>query len=206
MYRIDLNRGVPVRRSLSGPLTGITVTLRRLRANEFAEAQSAALAILRDRSKLVELLEEYDLRPPRRKLKSLLEDAGFMMGIGQWLAAVECGERAISEWSGLIDENGQALPLGRRSLEAAFLSQAFLDQVLPLIDAAANLLVLEGNVSGLSPSGSPEPAKTASALNTATTAAGAASPAHKASRAGAGSSAPKSKTRRSRAKAPPSGG
>ena len=141
-----------------------------------------------------------------------------MMGVGEWLAAVECGIRAISAWSGFCDQNGAPIPVPgpkasadekagwRAVLQQAFLSKPFLDQVLPRIDAAAQLLAVEGKDFGVSPSGSPARAPTASAPNTATTAGSAPSRAPTASPAEAAPSAPRSKTRRSRRKAPPSGG
>lgn len=204
MIRISLNRE-PVTVPLKGAFTGCTITLRRLTSNEFAEANAATQALLRDSSKLVELLEEHGLRPRGRKIKALLADKGFMAGIGVWIAATECGVRAISAWTGFADEAGGPIEPTRPVLEAAFMSQPFLDQVLPQIDAAAQLLAVEGKGSGPSPSGSPAPAPTASALNTATTAGSATSPAPPASPVAPASSARKPRTPRSRPKAPPSG-
>lgn len=204
MIRISLNRE-PVMVPLSGAFAGCTVTLRRLTSNEFAEATAAALATLRDTGKLVELLEHYDLRPPGRKIKALLDDAGFMMGIGQWLGAVECGVRAISGWTGFTDDTGAPIPPSREALEAGFLSKPLMDQVLPRIDAAAQLLAIEGKGSGPSPNGSPALAPTASALTTATTAESAASPAPTADPDAAASFVPGRKMPRSRPKGPPSG-
>ncbi len=205
MIRISLNRE-PVTVPLTGAFTGCTVTLRRLTSNEFAEANAAAQAILRDSSQLFELLEEHGLRPSGRKVKALLADVNFMMGIGIWLGAVECGVRAISDWTGFTDEGGAPIKPERAVLQAAFMSKPFLDQVLPRIDAAAQLLAVEGKDSGPSPSGSPARAPTASALNIATTAGSAPSPAPPASPAEPESSAPRPRTRRTPPKGPPSGG
>jgi hypothetical protein len=204
MIRISLNRE-PVTVPLSGAFTGCTVTLRRLTSNEFAEATSAAQARLRDSSKLVELLEEHGLRPKGRKIKALLGDVEFMLGIGQWLGAVECGVRAISGWTGFADETGAAIDPSRPVLEAVFLSKPFMDQVLPQIDAAAQLLAIEGKGSGVSPNGSPAHAPTASPLNTAVAVGPARSPARRASLDETENSARKPRTPRSRPKAPPSG-
>lgn len=217
MIRISLNRE-PVTVPLTGAFTGCTVTLRRLTSNEFAEASAAARALLRDSSKLVELLEEYGLRREGQKLKAALADVDFMMGVGEWLGGVECGVRAISAWSGFCDDDGRPIPvpgvgaspearaMWRRVLEAAFLSKPFLDQVVPRIDAAAQLLAVEGKGSGVSPNGSPAPAPTASPLNTAPTAGSATSRALPVSPVETESSARKPKTPRPRSKAPPSGG
>lgn len=216
MIRISLNRE-PVRTPLRGAFSGCTVTLRRLTSNEFAAAQAAAQALLRDSSQLVELLEEYDLRPEGQKIKASLADPQFMMGVGEWIAAVECGIRAISDWSGFYGDDRQPIAVPgpkaseaerkqwRRVLEAAFLSKPLMDQVLPAIDAAAQLLAVEGKDYGASLNGSPARAPTASAPTTAKTAGSAPSRAPKASRAAPAASAPKPKTRRSRPKAPPSG-
>lgn len=217
MIRISLNRE-PVEEPLRGAFAGCTVTLRRLTSNEFAEASTAAQAIVRDASRLVVLIEEHDLRPEGRKIKALLEDAQFMMGVGEWLGAVECGIRAISAWSGFVGDDGRPIPVPgpkasdedkahwRRVMEAAFLSRPFMDQVLPRIDAAAQLLAVEGKGSGVSPSGSPAPAPTASAPTTATTAESAPSRAPTASPAEPGAGVRRSSMRPSRSKAPRSGG
>lgn len=141
--RIELDR-TPVERALRGAFQGCTVTLRRLTSNEFAEAEAAAKAILQDRGKLYELLEEHDLRPPGKKIRTLGEDPMFLMGVGEWLAAVECGVRAITAWTGFLDADGGPLPVDRRALEAAFLNEPFLKQVLPEIDRAAVLVAVEG--------------------------------------------------------------
>lgn len=216
MIRISLNRE-PVTVPLSGAFAGCTVTLRRLTSNEFAEAGNAAQAVLRDSSRLVELLEEYDLRRDGQKIKAALVDVEFMAGIGQWLAAVECGLRAISAWSGFADDDARPIPVPgarateaekaqwRRVLEAAFLSKPFMDQVLPRIDAAAQLLAVEGKGSGVSPNGSPAHAPTASPLNTAPTAENAPSPAPTACPDGTASSVRKPRAPRSPRKGRPSG-
>lgn len=216
MIRISLNRE-PVEEPLRGAFAGCTVTFRRLTSNEFAEAHAAAQAIVKDSSRLVELLEEYDLRRDGQKIKAALADVQFMMGIGEWIGAVECGIRAISAWSGFFDDDGQPIPVPgpkasaeekarfRRVLEVCFLSKPFMDQVLPRIDAAAQLLAVEGKDFGASLSGSPAPAPTASAPTTAKTAGSAPSRAPTASPASPAASAPRSKTPRSRRKAPPSG-
>lgn len=204
MIRISLNRE-PVTVPLSGAFTGCTITLRRLTSNEFAEANAATQALLRDSSKLVELLEEYGLRPKGKKIKAVLADANFMAGIGSWIAAVECGQRAISAWTGFLDEAGAPIEPARPVLEAAFLSQPLMDQVVHRIDAAAQLLAVEGKGSGVSQNGSPALAPTASPLTTAKTAASATSPAPPVSPAETANSAPRPRTRRSPRKAPPSG-
>lgn len=141
--RIALDR-TPVEVALRGGFQGCTVTLRRLTSNEFAEAESAAKAVMQDKGRLVELLEEHDLRPPGRKIRALTEDPMFMVGVGEWLAAVECGVRAITAWTGILAADGTPLPVDRKALEAAFLNDAFLRQVLPEIDKAALLVVAEG--------------------------------------------------------------
>ena len=144
MIRIALNRE-PVTVPLKGPFAGCSVTLRRLTSNVFAEAKDAAVALLRDKSRLVELLEQYDLRPEGRKIRDLTADPEFMAGIGEWLGAVECGVRAITGLDGFRDETGKPIQPSREALEVLFLNEPFLRQVLPQIDAAAQLLVLEGN-------------------------------------------------------------
>lgn len=203
MIVIALNRE-PVVHALTGPFAGASVTLRRLTSNEYEQARAAALSVIRDRSQLVELLERHDLRPAGRKLAEILADVDFMMGVGEWIAAVECGVRAISAWDGFSDETGQAIGPTRAALEAAFLSQPFLDQVRPAMDAAAQLLVIEGKGFGASPPGSPAAGMTASAPTTAPTAGSAERPAP-AALSSPPEPAPKRPTRRSRAKAPKSG-
>lgn len=156
MIRIALNRE-PVTVPLEGPFAGCTVTLRRLTSNEFAEAQDAAKAILADKSRLVELIEKHDLRPEGVRIRELLADLPFLLGVSEWLAAVECGVRAISAWSGFADEEGRPIEVpGRRAdaearqrwrtaLESAFLAEPLMRQAMREIDRAAQLLVVEGN-------------------------------------------------------------
>lgn len=174
----------PVTEDLDGPFTGCTITLKRLTSNQFAEARSAAVALIQDRGKLFILMEEHGLRPEGRRLGDLVKDIQFMAGVGEWIAAVECGVRAIKSWTGFMDgqgEDAQPLPVTREVLEAAFLNEVFLRQVMPLIDRAANLIVSEGKGSGLSLSGSPAQGRMASAPTTATAAPAAVSPAPPAS-------------------------
>lgn len=194
---IALNRE-PITWPLRPPFAGCTVTLRRLTSNEFTEARNAATALLRDKAALFELLEHWDLRPAGRRIGDLVADVQFMAGIGEWLAAVECGVRAISAWSGFMDSQGpdaRPLPVTREVLQAAFLNDILLQQVMPLIDRAANLTASEGNVSGVSPNGSPAQGRTASAPNTAPVAPAPKSPAPRVARGrGRASSAPRLNT------------
>lgn len=196
---IALNRE-PMTFDLEGPFKGCTITLRRLTSNEFAEARNAALALIADKGQLFTLLEQWDLRPKGRRMGDLIKDMRFMAGVGEWLGAVECGFKAISGWTGFMDGSGpdaKPLPVTREVLQAAFLNEVLMRQVMPLIDRAANLVVQEGKDSGLSPNGSPAHGRTASAPTTATAAPAAVSPAPRASRGRApGRSAPKPKTRR----------
>lgn len=208
MIRLSLNRA-PLTEPLRGPFEGVTITLRRLPSPELQAARSAAMSLIRDSSKLVELIDHHDIWPRdangrRRKVKDFTEDPLVMTGLGEWVAAVECGLRSIAAWTGMLDERGQPLPVSREALEVLFLSEPFLDQVMSLMDRSSQILVTEGNVSGASPIGSsasPLPRTPA----TAKTAASAATPAPRASPAATESSAPNRKTRRSRRKAPPSG-
>ena len=168
------------------------------------------MSLIRDSAKLVELVDHHDIWPldaatgRRRKVKDFTADPLVMTGLGEWVAAVECGLRAIASWTGVADPRGQPLPVSREVLEVLFLDEVFLDQVLPLMDRASQILVTEGNVSGASPNGfsaSPPPPTP----DTATTAESAGIPAPRASPAETESAAPNRKTRRSRRKAPPSG-
>lgn len=175
----------PVEWPLKPPFAGCTVTLRRLTSNEFAEARNAALVLLKDHAALFALLEEWDIRPAGRKIGDLVADPDFMAGVGEWLAAVECGVRAIGAWSGFMDGHGpeaQPVPVTRKALEGAMLNDILMRQIVPLIDRAANLAVSEGKDSGPSPNGSPARGRTASAPTTAPDASGPQSPAPKASR------------------------
>lgn len=144
MIRIALTRE-PVTVPLEGPFAGCSVTLRRLTANAFAEAKNAALALLKDKSRLVELLEQYDLRADGRKIRELTSDPEFMAGVGEWLGAVECGVRAITALTGFADEDGKPIEPTREAMEVLFLNEPFMRQVLPMIDKAAQLLAVEGN-------------------------------------------------------------
>lgn len=210
MIRLSLDRE-PLEVSLTGPLEGGRLTLRRLASHELEAARAAALAVVRSPAQLIELLETHDLWPVdpatgrRRKSKEFLADPMFMTGIGEWLGAVECGVRAITAWSGFADDQGREIPVSRAALEVAFLDGAFLDQVQRAMSRSAQMLVVEGKGSGASPSGSSAPGRTASAPSTATTAESAGSPVRPASRTEPGACAPRSSSRRSPRKARPSG-
>lgn len=209
MIRISTDRA-PVVEVLHGPFAGATVTLRRLPSPDLQAARAAAMALVRDHAALIRLIDRHDVWPRdrvtgrRRKVDDFTADALVMMGLGEWIAAVECGLRAIESWTGFAGADGAPLPVTREALEVLFLSEPFLDQVLPLMDRAAQILVIEGNASRGSPNGSTAkpPIRTRA---TATVAENAPAPAPPASPGRTGVSAPKSGTRRGRRKAPTSG-
>lgn len=199
-----LNRE-PVTVPLRPPYAPAQVTLRRLTSNAFEEASAATQALLRDQGRVALLIEHHDLRDGR-KLKALLTDPDFVLGLSGWITAVECGVRAIIAWSGFCDAERRPLPVTREALEVLMLVEPLRDQLMREIQLAAQLVRFEGNVSGASPNGSAGPAPTASAPSSATTVAGAQSPAPGACHAATAPHARRSSSRRSRTKAPPSGG
>lgn len=209
MILISTDR-TPVVERLTGPFQGATITLRRLPSPELQAARAAALALVRDHAKLVALVDRHDVWPRdkvtgrRRKVDDFTKDPLVMMGLGEWIGAVECGLRSIEAWTGFADVAGAPAPVTREVLEVLFLSEPFMDQVLPLMDRAAQLLVIEGNGSRGSPTGSMAKPRNRTRA-TATTAESVRAPAPTASPAPADGSVPKSSTRPGRRKAPRSG-
>lgn len=176
MIRIATSRE-PVTEPLSVPYGDVTVTLNRLTSADFGEAHQATQAILRNDAALLNLLVQHDLLPAggvkawkAMKDRDALRYAAFLSGIGVWLAAVECGVRGIVSWTGILGEGRLPAPVTREVIEVLMLDEAFSNQVMARLDSAARILVTEGKPSGASPSGSSEPATTASAPTTAATA------------------------------------
>ena len=131
----------PVPFDLSDPLAGVSVTLRRLNPKALGDAVKSAQAVVADKEELLATLTRNALLPaggeaawrdlPATDLKSYVTT---MAGVGEWLAGVELGVRAIVDWRGFDGPDGQPLPLSRDALEAAMLVPAFHEQVMSLID------------------------------------------------------------------------
>ena len=222
MIRLAL-KSAPVEVPLTGHLTGVTLTIRRLPSNEFAMAQKAAMSWLRDKARVAEFLERHDLLPPDAAgLIKVQADPVFMAGLGVLIASIECGARAIVGWSGLTDdegepieasakafapptEAGEPLTTARLALEMLYQDEHFQRQVDDKISELARVVVVEGKPFGGAPNGSSADGTTASPPTTAETAARSATPAPTAGAASTDGSAPKSSTRRRRRKAPLSG-
>jgi hypothetical protein len=164
--------------TLKGQYASVSVTLRRLRSTEWESAREAAQALLRNDGKLLPLLVEHDLLPEggvkgwkRMRDNDPIQYALFLTGIAMWLTAVECGLAGIESWAGVAsDRSGTPAPVSRDMLEVLMLDDQFSGQVMALLTEASVLVILEGKPSGVSPSGSSELEKTASAPTTAPTA------------------------------------
>jgi len=122
---------------------GASISLRRLRPGAFSGATEASSEILADDDRLEQTMDAHGLFPAGgvdewRLLKAADPQryAETMTGLGLWLGAVECAERAIVSWEGLIVEGGAPAPLNRRTVEALMLDPKFSEDILKAIDAA----------------------------------------------------------------------
>ncbi|ADL00700.1 hypothetical protein [Brevundimonas subvibrioides] len=150
MIRIGTNRE-PVTVTLRPPYGDVTVTLKRLTTSHYGEAQQAAQAILRNDAELLNLLVKHDLLPEggvkawkRMKDKDVMAYAAFLSGIGVWLGAVECAVRGISEWTGILGEDGKPAAVEREIIETLMLDEALSHQITTQLDQAARILFVEG--------------------------------------------------------------
>nr|DAQ12750.1 MAG TPA: hypothetical protein [Caudoviricetes sp.] len=165
--RVALKLG-PVTKSLRFPYADVTITARRLRTPEWDSARDAAQAILRNDAELLNLLAKHDLLPKggvrgwkRMKDNDPVAYAQYLIGIGMWLTAVECALVGVVDWTGIKTEDGAPAPIDRDILEVLLLDEALSDQVLGVVTEAAQLLIVEGEPFGASPSGSSVPEPTA---------------------------------------------
>ena len=62
MIRVSLDR-TPLTEPLKGPYKSVTITLRRLSSPELQAARAAAMSLIRDSAKLVELVDHHDIWP-----------------------------------------------------------------------------------------------------------------------------------------------
>lgn len=164
----------PVTRTLNPPYHDLRVTVRRLRSPEWDAAREAAMVIVRDDAELLNLLVQHDLLPEggvrgwkRMKDADPLAYARFITGVSMWLTAVECALVGVLSWVGLTTDDGKPAPLDRATLQVVLLDETISDQLMSILTEAGQILVVEGKPSGASPSGSLEPARTASAPTTA---------------------------------------
>lgn len=163
----------PVTAALTGRYSGVTVTLARLTSPQYAEANQAAQALLRDTPKLLELLARHDLQPAGAEgVRKAVTDPAFMVGIGQWIAAIECACRSVTAWTGVVDEDREPVEPSRSAFEVLCLDDGFSRQLMAEIDKAARVLVVEGKSSRTSLNGSAAPEQIASAPKAAATASG----------------------------------
>lgn len=165
MIRIATLRG-PVTEAMRAPFAGVSLTVRRLTTPDFVRCQAAAWSIIRDREALPIVLERHSLVRTAGDMKRAMSDVAFQGGIGAWLASVECGLAAISDWEGLVGDDGETkAPLAaelvkvagvvqpveaadlaaRITMETLMLDVAFERQARAMIDKAAVLLAVEGN-------------------------------------------------------------
>jgi hypothetical protein len=151
MIRVSTVRE-PVTVSLKPPFKGVEITLKRLTSADFAEARQAAEALVRDDARLMVLMAEHELLPDgnspkawkRMKDRDPMAYAATLTGISVWVAAVECGLRGITGWTGVLGDDGAPAPVNRPTLEVLMLDEAFSQQVMAELDQAARILVVEG--------------------------------------------------------------
>lgn len=180
----------------------VSVHLRRLTSMELREARQTALAVIRTLRESDQALGPYGLSGPDVLGQRFSPaDPAQMVRIGMLVESVECAHRALIEWRGVVDEARQPAPITLKTLAVLLLDDRFDGWLRGELEKARQILDVEKNVSGLSPSGGAGAGKTASDRTTATAASKPASPAPKAARAKAAGSAPASRTRRRPAKA-----
>ncbi|WP_309628409.1 hypothetical protein [Brevundimonas sp.] len=131
----------PVQFDLSGAVAGVSVSIRRLNPMALTAAQTAVQQTMSNSEELLIVLARNRLLPeggetvwrslPETDLEAYLE---AMVGISNWLSAVELGVRALSDWAGFHDDQGKAHPMTRLVIEAAMLIPDFQEQVLARID------------------------------------------------------------------------
>ncbi|WP_426024684.1 hypothetical protein [Brevundimonas sp. PWP3-1b1] len=148
--RVELKTG-PVTKTLRAPYHDVTITARRLRSTEWESAQAAAQAILRNDAELINLLSKHELLPEggvrgwkRMKDKDPVGYASFLIGIGMWLAAVECALIGVVEWTGIELAKDTPAPIDREVLEVLLLDEALSNQIMTVVTEAARLLIVEG--------------------------------------------------------------
>lgn len=188
---------------------GVSLTLRRLTAPELAEARDATVSILREARKGLEALKPYGLDGADAAGQRLNPaDPDQMIRAGTLVGGVEIAVRAIQAWTGItLDEAGTLAPISRETLSILLQDDAIQRRIMKEVEAAARILVTEGNASGPSPAGSSATRPvTKAAPPTAGTAGGSKSRARAASRAAPAPTAPKSKAPRKPSRARPSGG
>ena len=149
--RVELKTG-PVTKTLRAPYHTVTITARRLRSPQWESAQAAAQVILRNDAELLNLLVKHDLLEEiggvrgwkRMKDKDPVGYASFLIGIGMWLAAVECALIGVVEWTGIELAKDTPAPLDREVLEVLLLDEALSNQIMTVVTEAARLLIVEG--------------------------------------------------------------
>lgn len=205
MIRLSLKTGAERVESRTYP--GVAYRLRRLPTQEMQAARSAAMAVLQQAREGMDALAPYGFDgADANRVRINLRDPEQMLGVGFVVGAVEVMLRALEGWEGVQTEEGEPAPIDRRYLSVLLQDDNESTFLLSRVDELSRLLVTEGNASGPSPLGSTatRPA-TEVGRATATGATKRPSPARAASRAGAASSARKSKTPRARKKGPSSG-
>lgn len=162
MILVRTQTGV-VERDLSDLLPGFKVTLRRLTSPELQQIREGVVDKLMAATAGLAVLSDYGLDgPDANGVRLDPADQGQMIRAGILVGQVEVMLAALVSWEGvavLVDPGDeskgvQLAPITREVLSVLMLDDAISRRLLGEAEAAARLVISEGNASGSSPIGS----------------------------------------------------
>lgn len=141
---------------------GAWLTMQPATSVEIGAAEATARRKLKDAIEGAGALAEIGLAAPSAQD---LQDGHYVLGLSRYLAGVALAERLVTDWGGILDDDGKSIAFDPSLLPKLFLEDTVLRSFEMAAYAVREALVAEGEGFALSPNGS-----VAGAPNTAGTA------------------------------------
>ncbi|MCK7615179.1 hypothetical protein [Roseibium sediminicola] len=129
---------------------GIWVTMRRANSSDLEDAEAEAGKLIAGLIEGAETLSEFGLGESEGNDFSDLEQA---FGKSQFLTLAMVFERVVSDWSGVLDEDGHPAPLSRLYIGRFLLDPIYRGEFRKSAYARLYEVISEGNGSAASPTG-----------------------------------------------------
>lgn len=132
---------------------GAWLVYRQATTVDSEAGQAAARDFFRKAREGVAALADYGLDVG--EMSAVADDPALSFGVSTIVSLTEIGLRCISEWRGVADERGAALPLDRGNLCALLRDPVLFGVIQAAILGRLFEIVAEGNALKLSPNGAP---------------------------------------------------
>lgn len=130
---------------------GAWLTMQPATSVEIGTAEAAARRKLKDAIEGAGALAEIGLAAPSVQD---LQDGHYVLGLSRYLAGVALAERLVTDWGGVLGENGKSIAFDPSLLPKLFLEDTVLRSFEMAAYAVREALVAEGEGFAPSPNGS----------------------------------------------------